>query len=86
MPLHPDHKTAIDKFTSTDHTGKAIDSSSLLKPNHLVARVIAARAASLSDDERSALKSILTPQTSAVLQKMLPELSSIMNKGMNANG
>lgn len=85
MPLTPEHHAAIKKFTSTDHKGRPLNQKALLHPNPMIARVIAARAATLSDDERAALKSILNPQTAPAIQKLLPELSTILNKG-NANG
>lgn len=86
MPLKPEHQAAIDKYTSTDHNGKAINKHALLKPNPMVSRILVARAATLSDDERNAVKSVLTPQTVPALKKLLPELSKLFDKGMSANG
>lgn len=85
MPIKPEHQAVIDKFISTDHKGKPINKAALLKPNPMVARILAARAASLSDQERQSLQGVLTPQTAPALKKLLPELAKMFDKGMSAN-
>lgn len=86
MPLNPDHKAAFEKFTSTDHKGKPLDQKALLRPNPMVARILLARAMSLSDEERAALKGIVTPQTAPALKKLLPELAKLFNQGQTNGG
>lgn len=86
MPIKPEHQKIIDKYTSTDHKGKSINKYALLKSNPMVARIITARLASMSDDERSSLKAIVTPQTGPALKILLPELAKLLDKGMSANG
>lgn len=85
MPLKPEHKAVIDKFTSTDHRGKPLNRQALLHANPMVMRILSARAAELSDQERAVLKQIITPQTIPVLKKLLPELSKILDRSVNAN-
>lgn len=80
MPLKPEHKATIDKFTSTDHTGNPIDKTKLLRANPMIARALAARAATLSDEERQAISSLITAQTAPAVKKLLPELSQLLNK------
>lgn len=80
MPLKPEHKAVIDKFTSTDHHGKPLNRAAMLHANPMVMRILSARAAELSDDERAMLKQIITPQTIPVLKKLLPELSKILDR------
>lgn len=86
MPVHPTHEAAINKFTATDHRGKPLNQVALLHPNPMVMRILMARAKSLSDDERAALKGVLTPETTPALKKLLPELSQLFDKGMSTNG
>lgn len=86
MPLNPEHVAQIKKFVSTDHKGKPVNPAAMLHPNPMIARVLAARAVTMTDDERAALKSVMTPETLPALKKLLPELSKIFDKGMNANG
>lgn len=85
MPLKPEHTARLNKLTATDHRGKPLDQKALLQPNPMVLRVLAARAQQLTDEDRSALKQILTPQTMPAIKKLLPELAKVMGQGMNAN-
>lgn len=89
MPLKPEHKEAVDKFISTDHRGKphsAAHKAAMLHANPMVARILAARAMNLTDEERQALKSVLTPQTAPALKKLLPELAKIFDQEVKVNG
>lgn len=89
MPIDPRVAAAAQKYTSTDHKGKPLSAAhqqAMLKPNPMVAKILAARAQSLSDDERNSLKGVLTPQTAPALKKLLPELAKLFDKGLSANG
>lgn len=88
MPVNPEHQQAANKFISTDHKGRALSPAhqkAMLHANPMVARILAARAQTLSDDERNALKGILTPDTAPALKKLLPELAKIFDKGLSGN-
>lgn len=89
MPIKPEHKVAADKFISADHKGKPISAAhrqAMLHANPMIARVLIARAQTLSDAERESLKGILTTQTAPALKKLLPELSKLFDTGLKANG
>lgn len=89
MPIKPEHKLAAEKFISTDHKGNALSEQhkqAMLQSNPMVARILVARAQMLSDDERNSLKSVLTPETAPALKKLLPELSKILDAGLNNAG
>lgn len=86
MPLKPEHQAALDKFTSTDHRGKPVDRAKLTASNPMIAKILMARVAALSDDEQQTLKSIFTPQTTPVLKKLFPEIAAMVSKGVSANG
>lgn len=89
MPLKPEHQATVDKYISKDHNGNKISAGAqkaMLQPNPMVSRILAARAATLSDDERAALKSAMTPASVPALKKLLPELANLMDRGMNNAG
>lgn len=80
--LTPEHKAALDKFTSTDHKGRPIDKAQMLKANPMIAKVLLARAMTLNDDQKAQLRQILTPSSAPVLKILLPEMTSLIDKGL----
>ena len=79
--MKPEHKAALDKFTAS-HNGKPLDQQALLKANPMVAKIIVARFASMTDEQQTAIKKILTPETSEALNILLPEAKGLFDKGM----
>lgn len=82
----PEHKAALDKFTSTDHTGKTIDKKTLLKPNPMIAKALVARIMSMTPEQGQALKTIVTPQTADALKVLMPELAQLIDKDVSNAG
>lgn len=82
--LKPEQEKAISDFTSS-HNGKPLNTQAMLKKNTMVAKVLVARLMSMSDEQRAAIKTIITPQTSEALKVLLPELEQLIDKG-SANG
>lgn len=80
--LKPEHQAAVDKYLSTDHKGKAIDKKALLKPNQMIGKALMARMMSMTDEQRQAIKGILTPQTADALKILLPELGKLIDQGV----
>jgi hypothetical protein len=82
--LKPEHQAAIDKFIGS-HDGKPLDKKALLKPNPVIAKALVARVTSMTPEQQQAIKAIVTPQSADALKVLLPELASLIDKGM-ANG
>lgn len=82
----PEHKAAVDKFISTDHTGKPVDKKALLKANPMIAKALVARIMSMTPEQGQALKTIVTPQTADALKVLMPELAQLIDKDMNNGG
>lgn len=80
--LTPEHKAAVNKFTAS-HNGKRLDRKAMVKPNPLVAKILVARIASMTDAQRQAIKTIVTPQSGEALKVLLPELSQLIDKGIS---
>lgn len=88
MPVKPEHQVAVDKYTSTDHKGQQLSPAhkqAMLHANPMIAKVLAARAATLTDEDRQAVKQILTPETAPALKKLLPELSKLFDAGLKTS-
>ena len=81
MALKPEHKEAIKAFTAS-HNGKPLDQKQLMKANPLIQKVLAARFASMTDEQQNALKKILTPETYPSLKILLPEVSELLDRGL----
>lgn len=79
--MKPEHKAVLQKF-SASHNGKAIDQKTLLKPNMMLAKVLAARFTSMTPQQQEAIKGIVTPQTAEALKVLLPELDNIIDRGL----
>lgn len=89
MPIKPEHQQALDGYLNTDHKGNRLSpdhKKAMLKANPMIAKVLMARAVSLSDDERASLKGMVTPENTPALKKLLPELAQILDKGVNNGG
>lgn len=80
--LQPEHQAAVDKYISTDHKGKPINKAALLKPNPMIAKALMARMMSMSDEQRQAIKGILTAQSADALKVLLPELGKLIDQGV----
>lgn len=76
-----EHKKTLQDF-SASHNGKPLDQQALLKPNAMVAKVLVARFMSMNPQQQQSLKGILTSQTADALKILLPEMESVINKGM----
>jgi hypothetical protein len=86
MEIPQEHKDTLTKFTS-EHNGKPLDPKSLLKANVMVAKILIARFMSMTPEQQQAIKSIVTPDTADALHVLLPELKSLIDKGVkNAAG
>ena len=79
--MKPEHKAAIEKFTAS-HNGKPLDQKAMLKPNPLLAKVLAARFVSMTPEQQESIKGILTPATAGALKILLPEMGEIIDRGM----
>jgi hypothetical protein len=77
--VKPEHKATLEKYTAT-HNGKALDQKKLPKPDTLITKTLIARFMSMTPEERSGLKGILTPESIKPLKVIIPEMSGIFDR------
>lgn len=73
----------LNAYAAT-HNGKALDREKMLKPNEMVGKVLVARLLKMTAAQRSALATIITPQTAGALKIFLPEFRDVLEKVQNA--
>jgi len=78
--------TPEQQKTIYTHNGKPLNKDAMLKPNPTIAKVLAARVMSMNDAQKAALKSIVTPQSAPALKILMPELASVIDKGVGNGG
>lgn len=79
--LKPEHIAAINDYISS-HDGKPLNKHALLHANPVIAKALVARIASMTPDQATAIKGIVTPQSAEALKILLPELSELIDKGV----
>ena|ERR1700727_899913 len=83
--LTTENKAAMSKFTES-HYGNKLDQQKMLKPNPMVAKILVARLASMTDQQQESLKTILTPETKDALKVLIPEFGGVFEKRLEASG
>ena len=78
--MTPEHEAALKKAVSS-HNGKPLDQKALLRPNAMVAKVLAARFLAMTPEQQAAIKKILTPETGPALKILMPEISKAIDTG-----
>lgn len=80
-----EQKLLLQKFTG-NHKGKKLDQKKMLRPVTMIAKVLIARIMSMTPEQHTALKAVVTPETIPVLKILLPELRDMLNKGLETGG
>lgn len=75
------HKAAIARYTS-QHNGVPLNQRALLRPSPMVQKMLLARMASMSDAEQGSIKTMINAKTEGALRKLIPELGSLITKGV----
>lgn len=83
--LTQEHKDKLQGMIK-EHNGKPLNQEGMLKPNIMIGKVLVARFLKMTPQQQQSLKSILTPDTAQALEILLPELTSVLKKGMSNGG
>lgn len=79
--LKPEHKEKVQKLIAS-HNGKPLDQKKMLEANPMIAKILAARFMSMSEEQQDALKKILTVETAEPLKVLLPEIKDVFDRGV----